>query len=53
VITYKRGEVYRSRTGQAYRVDENGSLRRLEGPKLSKAERKKAKRMRRLGGASR
>jgi len=41
---YRTDTIYVSRNGSRYRADENGTLRRADGPKLSKRERRQAKR---------
>lgn len=41
---YETSTIYRSRSGTRYRADQTGTLRRVDGGKLSKAERKAVKR---------
>jgi len=41
---YVAGKRYRNRAGVEYVADQSGTLRRLDGGKLSKRERKAAKR---------
>lgn len=46
---FQPGQGVKDSYGRLYRVDQNGSLRRLDDGKLGKAEKKAAKRQRRAG----